>query len=63
MADGILAPGETWRQQSIVGSVFEARGEWDNDRVIPHITGSAHINAEATLIFDPTDPFRMGITS
>jgi 4-hydroxyproline epimerase len=46
-----------------VGSVFEARGEWDNDRVIPHITGSAHINAEATLIFDPTDPFRMGITS
>ena len=63
MADGTLAPGETWRQQSIVGSVFEARGEWDNDRVIPHITGSAHINAEATLIFDPTDPFRMGITS
>jgi 4-hydroxyproline epimerase len=62
MADGIIDPGETWRQQSIIGSIFQARGEWDNDQVIPHITGTAYINAEATLIFDSADPFSMGIS-
>jgi proline racemase len=27
----------------------------------PSIRGAAHINAEAELIFDPKDPFRLGI--
>ena len=61
MADGKLQSGETWRQQSIVGSVFEIKGNWVGDQVIPEITGSAFVNGEATLIFDPRDPFRMGI--
>ena len=61
MADGKLQSGETWRQQSIVGSVFEIKGTWVGDQVIPEITGSAFVNGEATLIFDPRDPFRMGI--
>ena len=61
MADGKLQSGETWRQQSIVGSVFEIKGTWAGDQVIPEITGSAFVNGEATLIFDPRDPFRMGI--
>ena len=61
MADGKLQSGETWRQQSIVGSVFEIKGTWAGDQVIPEIVGSAFVNAEATLVFDPRDPFRMGI--
>ena len=61
MADGQLQAGQTWRQQSIVGSIFEARGEWQGERVIPHITGTAHVNAESTLLFDLADPFCMGI--
>ncbi|MEC9328833.1 MAG: proline racemase family protein [Pseudomonadota bacterium] len=61
MAEGKIKAGETWRQESIVGSVFEAQGHWQGDTVIPKITGSAHVNAESTLILDPSDPFCMGI--
>jgi 4-hydroxyproline epimerase len=61
MADGKLQSGEIWRQQSIVGSVFEIKGTWVGNHVITEIVGSAFVNAEATLIFDPRDPFRMGI--
>ena len=61
-ADGSLRPGETWRQESVIGSRFEARYELDDEaRVIPTITGEAFVTAEATLLFDPRDPFRWGI--
>jgi 4-hydroxyproline epimerase len=60
-ADGKLAEGELWRQESIVGSVFEATYRRQSDCIIPLITGSAWVSAEATLILDPRDPFRMGI--
>ena len=62
MADGRLQPGEIWRQQSIVGSVFEVKGNWVGDQVIAEIVGSAFVNSEATLIFNPSDPFGMGIS-
>jgi 4-hydroxyproline epimerase len=60
-ADGKLKEGQVWRQESILGSVFEGSVRVQNGRVIPRITGEAHIIAEATLILTPTDPFRMGI--
>lgn len=60
-ADGKLHAGETWKQESIVGSVFEGRVEAEADRVIPTITGEAFVTAEATLLLDPRDPFRLGI--
>jgi len=60
-ADGVLAPGEIWRQESILGSVFEGSYRFDQGQIIPRITGSAYVNAEATLLLDPRDPFEMGI--
>ena len=60
-ADGKIKEGEVWRQESILGSVFEGSVRLDGDRIIPRITGEAFINAEATLLLDPDDPFRMGI--
>lgn len=60
-ADGILAPGEVWRQESILGSVFEGSYEADEGGIIPTITGKAFITAETTLILDPADPFQFGI--
>jgi 4-hydroxyproline epimerase len=61
--DGKLRPGETWRQESILGSVFEGSIEPTTvpDVVIPSITGSAFITAEAVLIVDSNDPFSDGI--
>jgi 4-hydroxyproline epimerase len=60
-ADDKLAPGEIWRQESIVGSVFEGTVAIENGEIIPEITGSAYINAEADLILDERDPFCYGI--
>jgi 4-hydroxyproline epimerase len=60
-ADGKLRPGDIWRQESIVGSVFEGSVRVADGQVIPRITGSAFVTAEATLILDPADPFRTGL--
>ncbi|MEO2019266.1 MAG: proline racemase family protein [Fuerstiella sp.] len=72
-ADGKLLPGETWRQESIVGSVFEGRFEFtadgvpspataDDERaIVPTIIGSAWVTGECELILDDSDPFRHGI--
>ncbi len=68
-ADGKLAAGANWNQESIVGSIFE--GSWEPDSspavagtdpvIIPTITGSAWVTGESNLILQPTDPFRAGI--
>lgn len=60
-ADGKLAEGQLWRQESMVGSIFDGSVRLDGGRIIPRITGTAYVNAEATLILDPHDPFRLGI--
>jgi 4-hydroxyproline epimerase len=60
-ADGKLAPGDVWRQESIVGSVFEGQIRIEDGHVIPVIKGSAFITSEADFVFDPCDPFRYGI--
>jgi len=61
-ARGKLPIGTEWRQESITGSRFTG---WltagENGELIPHIRGSAFITADATLRFDPADPFRLGI--
>lgn len=57
-----LAFGETWRQEGIAGGRFTG---WltpgPSGELIPHIRGSAFITADATLLFDERDPFRLGI--
>lgn len=61
VADGRLKQGQVWRQEGILGSVFEGFVRIVGDQVIPHVKGSAYVNAEATLILDPRDPFNTGI--
>jgi 4-hydroxyproline epimerase len=61
VADGKLREGEVWRQESIVGSIFEGTARVEDGKVIPRVTGSAFVTAEATLLLDPGDPFRTGI--
>lgn len=61
-ADGVLKEGGVWRQESIVGSLFEGRVVKAMDgKIVPSITGSAFVHSQATLLFDPRDPFRTGI--
>ena len=60
-ADGKLREGQVWRQESIVGSVFEGTVAIDGGAIVPSITGSAYVTAEATLLLDDRDPFCWGI--
>lgn len=63
-ADGRLAPGQIWRQASIIGSQFQASYEPDPaGGIIPTISGRAHISGENTLILQNDDPFIWGIPS
>jgi len=60
-ADGKIKEGQVWKQESIVGSVFEGTVRVKDGKVYPSITGSAFVNAEADLILNPDDPLCMGI--
>ena len=60
-ADGKLREGQVWKQESIVGSVFEGSIKIRDGQVYPSIKGSAFVNADANLVLDPRDPFCMGI--
>jgi 4-hydroxyproline epimerase len=61
LADGKLAEGEMWRQESVIGSLFEGSLRIVEGRVRPLIRGTAYVNAESTLLIDPADPFAWGI--
>jgi 4-hydroxyproline epimerase len=63
VAAGKLAPGDVWRQEGILGTVFEGSVRIENGEIVPSITGTAFVTAKSTLIFDPEDPFRDGIGS
>jgi proline racemase len=63
-ADGKLAEGDPWVQESIIGSTFTGRFRWVDaaaGKIAPVITGSAFVYAEATLLPDERDPFCWGI--
>jgi 4-hydroxyproline epimerase len=63
-ADGELAEGEAWIQESLIGSSFAAQFRWVDrakGEIAPTITGRAYVTAEAVLRLDPADPFCWGI--
>ncbi|MEJ8796959.1 4-hydroxyproline epimerase [Trinickia caryophylli] len=73
-ADGKLAAGDVWRQESIIGSAFEASYVPCEDTIdsvdcapdagptiVPTIRGRAHIMAQGQLCFEDDDPFAAGI--
>jgi 4-hydroxyproline epimerase len=63
-ADEKIAPGQVWIQEGILGSSFQGEYQWEDrarGRVLPVVTGTAHVTAEATLILSDVDPFQWGI--
>jgi 4-hydroxyproline epimerase len=60
-ADGKLKAGQIWKQQSVVGSIFEGSVQLDGDKIIPTITGEAWVMVEGVILVDERDPFGMGI--
>lgn len=61
-ADGALAPGEHYLQESVIGSTYKISYQpGPGGGVIPTITGQAFVTSDANLIFNPADPYRAGI--
>jgi 4-hydroxyproline epimerase len=60
-ADGKFKEGQIYRQEGIIGSVFEGSIEICDGKIIPSVKGSAFITGESYLILDPRDPFCNGI--
>ena len=61
-ADGALAPGEDYLQESVIGSTYKISYQpGPGSGVIPTITGQAFVTSDANLIFNPADPYRAGI--
>ena len=60
-ADGKLKASQVWKQQSVVGSIFEGSVAINDEQIIPTITGEAWVMAEGELLIDERDPFAEGI--
>jgi 4-hydroxyproline epimerase len=60
-ADGKLAEGEQWVQESVIGSRFTASYRREGGQIIPTITGAAYVNAETTLLLNESDPLCWGL--
>jgi 4-hydroxyproline epimerase len=58
--DGKLQVGQTWKQQSVVGSIFEGSVQLDGENIIPTITGEAWVMSEGVILVDERDPFANG---
>ena len=61
--DGKLREGQVWRQESIVGSLFEGQVQIHDGQIIPTIRGEAWVMTEGQLLIDHRDPFGDGIQS
>jgi proline racemase len=66
-AKGQLKPGEAFRHEGILGTVFEGRVLEEaaigaRRGIVPSITGSAWITGFSSYVLDPSDPFPEGFT-
>jgi 4-hydroxyproline epimerase len=60
--DGKLAPGVPWKQEGILGTVFQGSVQEGSDgQVKPSIRGRAWVTSESKLLFQAEDPFSQGI--
>lgn len=60
-ADDKLSAGEVWRQESIVGSIFEGSYQNATEGIVPTIRGRAFVTAETKCVVNDDDPFRFGM--
>jgi 4-hydroxyproline epimerase len=63
-ADGKLAEGADWIQESVIGSTFTGCFRWldrAKGEIAPVVTGRASVMSETRLLLDENDPFRWGI--
>ena len=60
--DGALQERQVWRQESIIGTVFDGSVVFVDGAIIPTIRSTAHVTAESMLIVDERDPLCWGLS-
>lgn len=60
-ADGHLQEGQVWRQESLIGSLFDGSILVKDGVVHPKIKGTAYVTGQTSLLLRPDDPFCWGI--
>jgi 4-hydroxyproline epimerase len=60
-ADGKLAEGQIWRQESIAGTVFDGSVTVVEGATRPTIRSTGHVTADSMLIIDQRDPLSWGL--
>jgi proline racemase/trans-L-3-hydroxyproline dehydratase len=59
--DGTLTPGQTWRNDSIIGTTFHARAVGTGDEgVLTEVEGMAYRTGEHRFVLDEQDPLGTG---
>ncbi|MFT5452472.1 MAG: 4-hydroxyproline epimerase [Enterobacterales bacterium] len=58
--DKKIEQNQLWKQQSIIGSIFEGYVKIVNEQIIPVITGDAYVTLESTVIRHNDDPLKDG---
>ena len=59
--DGVIEEGQIWKQESVLGGVYEASIRREGEKLIPTVRGHAWITGETTLHFAADDPYRTGL--
>jgi proline racemase len=60
-ADGLIAEGQTWRNDSIVGTTFRARATGRTpEGLLTEVEGTAFRTGEHRFVLDPRDPLGTG---
>jgi len=59
--DGVIEEGQVWRQESMLGGVYDASIRRAGEAIIPSVRGHAWITSESVLHFATDDPYRAGL--
>ena len=59
--DDVIGEGQVWRQESVLGGVYEASIRRAGKTLIPTVRGHAWLTGETTLHFVADDPYRTGL--
>jgi len=59
--DGVIGEAQVWRQESVLGGVYEASIRREGGILVPTVRGRAWLTGETTLYFAADDPYREGL--
>ena len=57
----MIEEGQIWKQESVLGGVYEASIRREAGGLVPTVRGRAWLTSESLLHFAADDPYRIGL--